>query len=81
MASGFLTGIKPYFTACYRERMEFIFDLWSPADVQTNWQDIYDRVNDGSMPKAGCPEGVWDATRRAKFLSDFTEWKNGGFQP
>jgi len=60
--------------------MEFIFDLWSPTDVQANWQDIYDRVNDGSMPKAGCPEGVWDAARRTKFLSDFTDWKNGGFQ-
>ena len=69
MAIGFSTGIKPYFTACYRERVQCIFDLWSPADVQTNWQDIHDRLNDGSMPKAGCPEIVWDAAR-TKFLSD-----------
>jgi hypothetical protein len=78
--------IKPYFTACYRAHMldVGVFDLWSKAEVQANWQDIFDRVSipagqPGSMPKAGCPEGVWDDKTRAQFLTDFQDWKTGGF--
>jgi hypothetical protein len=72
--------IKPYFTACYRNHMKFYCDLWLSSDCQTYWQDIYDSVNDGSMPKAGCPEGVWDQQKQQQFLSDFQAWKDGGFQ-
>jgi hypothetical protein len=72
--------IKPYFTDCYRQRMMFYCDLWSASDCQGNWQDIYDAVADGSMPKAGCPEGVWDATRQKQFLADFQSWKDGSFK-
>jgi hypothetical protein len=81
MATGFLADIKPYFTSCYRQHMLFFCDLWSAGDVQANWQDIHDRVADGSMPKAGCPEGVWDDLRRQQFLADFQNWLNGGFLP
>jgi len=71
--------IKPYFTPCYRSHMQFFCDLWSSADCQANWQDIYDAVADGSMPKPGCPEGIWDSKRQQQFLSDFQAWKDGGF--
>lgn len=77
----FAVDIKPYFSQCYRAHMQFIFDLWSLGDVQANWQDIYDSVERRAMPRSGCPEGVWDDDTRNKFLSDFTTWKNGGFQP
>jgi hypothetical protein len=72
--------IKPYFTACYRQHMLFYCDLWMSGDCQQNWQDIYDSVAKESMPKAGCPEGVWSAERRQQFLSDFQGWKDGGFR-
>jgi hypothetical protein len=81
MATSFAANIKPYFTDCYRKHMLFFCDLWSADDVQSNWQDIYDRVSDGSMPRAGCPEGVWDKTTQQKFLSDFTDWQNANYPP
>lgn len=80
MATTFAINIKPYFTDCYRQHMLFYCDLWSSGDCQTNWQDIYDSVQAGSMPKAGCPEGVWDARTQQQFLSDFQAWKDGGFK-
>ena len=76
----FETTIKPYFTECYRRHMLFFCDLWVLTDCKTNWQDIHDSVEDGSMPKAGCPEGVWDDQKRKEFLSDFQAWKDSGFQ-
>ncbi len=86
MAVTFVYTIKPYFTPCYRAHMldVGVFDLWSADDVKNNWQDIFDRVSipagqSGSMPKAGCPEGVWDDKTRAQFLKDFQDWKAGGF--
>lgn len=81
MAVSFAAKIKPYFTACYRQHMIYFCDLWSAGDVQVNWQDIHDHVQDGSMPKAGCPEGVWSPTQRDNFLKDFSAWKTDGFQP
>lgn len=81
MATTFGVTIKPYFSECYRENMEFMFDLWSADDVKANWQDIYDSVQDERMPRDGCPEGVWDKTRRQNFLRDFTNWKNEGYKP
>jgi hypothetical protein len=76
----FETTIKPYFTDCYRKHMLFFCDLWQPADCQNNWQDIYDLVKDGSIPKLGCPAGVWDNATQHSFLSDFLAWKDGGSQ-
>jgi len=76
----FNQDIKPYFTPCYRTKMLFFCDLWKSKDCQTNWQDINNRVADGTMPKAGCPEGVWDSSRRQQFLGDFQAWKDQGFQ-
>jgi hypothetical protein len=68
MATTFADTIKPYFSECYREHMSFMFDLWSPDDVKANWQAIYNAVQNKSMPRPGCPEGVWDDHRRAQFL-------------
>jgi hypothetical protein len=83
----FVETIKPYFTPCYRAHMLAVgvFDLWNKQDVQDNWDDIKDRTSrpattPGSMPKAGCPEGVWDDSTRQQFQKDFQDWKNGGFQ-
>jgi hypothetical protein len=81
MPATFSGTIKPYFTDCYRDHMTFMFDLWSLADVQNNWQAIYDAVDNGSMPREGCPEGVWDDNQKRRFLADFQAWKDGGFQP
>lgn len=80
-ATSFENTIKPYFTECYRKHMLFKFDLWSADDVMTYWQDIYDAVQNKSMPKAGCPEGVWNDDQRNRFLADFQAWKDGGYQP
>jgi hypothetical protein len=78
---GFESKIKPYFTACYRDHMKFMFDLWSLEDVKTNWDAINDSVVSKRMPRAGCPEGVWNDEQRSQFLTAFQAWKAGGFQP
>jgi hypothetical protein len=82
----FTDTIKPYFTPCYRAHMleVGVFDLWKKQEVQDNWDDIRDRTSraagtPGSMPKVGCPEGVWDDSTRSQFLQDFQDWKDGGF--
>jgi hypothetical protein len=87
MAVTFVDTIKPYFTPCYRAHMldVGVFDLWNRDEVKGNWDDIFDRCGkpagtSGSMPKAGCPEGVWDNLTRQQFLEDFQAWKNGGYQ-
>jgi hypothetical protein len=79
---GFVSTIKPYFTACYRAHMMKFgdrFDLWDAAQVQAEWQKINDQVSAGNMPQVGCPEGVWDAHTQAQFLNDFQAWKAAGF--
>ena len=80
MATTFEANIKPYFTACYRKHMLFYCDLWVLDDCKNKWQDINDSVADGSMPRPGCPEGVWDSAKQQQFLKDFQSWKDGGFQ-
>ena len=77
----FQSTIKPYFTACYRIHMLNVLnlDLWDPGAVQSNWDVVNTAVTSGGMPKAGCPEGVWDAATKSLFLSDFLAWKNAGF--
>jgi hypothetical protein len=78
---GFQSTIKPFFTACYRTHMLNVMglDLWDASAVQSSWNDINSAVSNGSMPKAGCSEGVWDAATRTLFLNDFLAWKNAGF--
>jgi hypothetical protein len=78
---GFQSTIKPFFTSCYRSHMLVVMqlDLWDPGAVKAGWDDINDAVTSGLMPKAGCPEGVWDANTKALFLNDFGAWKNAGF--
>ena len=78
----FATTIKPYFTPCYRAHMMKYgdrFDLWDPVAVQSEWNKIFNEVSGGSMPAAGCPEGVWDDMVRGQFLNDFQAWKAAGF--
>jgi len=82
VAIGFASTIKPYFTPCYRAHMMKYgdqFDLWDAGQVQAEWDPINTRVSGGSMPEAGCPEGVWDAHTRQQFLSDFQAWKAAGY--
>jgi hypothetical protein len=76
-SGGFASTIKPFFTDCYRQHMLFMFDLWSATDVQNNWQTIFDAVNGGSMPAAGCP-GTFD---KNGFLTAFQTWNSQGFPP
>jgi len=81
---GFGNTIKPYFSPCYRAHMMMYgdkFDLWDPAAVQAEWNQIYNQVYGHHMPQAGCPEGVWDDMTRARFLDDFQAWKAAGFPP
>jgi hypothetical protein len=85
MAVTFAATIKPYFTECYREHMLDFFDLWVLDNVKDNWDIIFDRCrrppsDPKSMPRPGCPEGVWDDATRQRFLQDFQDWKAGGFQ-
>jgi len=72
---GFASTVKPFFTDCYRQHMMFMFDLWDPTVVQSNWQAINDAVVNGSMPAAGCP-GTFD---KNGFLTAFQCWKDQGF--
>jgi hypothetical protein len=78
---GFQSTIKPFFTACYRTHMLNVLqlDLWDANAVQTSWDLINTSVTSGEMPKAGCPEGVWDKATQTLFLNDFLAWKNAGF--
>jgi len=72
---GFASTVKPFFTDCYRQHMMFMFDLWDATAVQNNWQQIFNAVNSGQMPIAGCP-GTFD---KNGFLDAFQCWKNQGF--
>jgi hypothetical protein len=80
-SNGFVSDIKPYFTACYRAHMIHFaeLDLWSADQVRDSWQAIRDAVATGSMPREGCGEGVWDSLTRNQFLRDLDAWKNEGF--
>jgi len=54
-------------------------DLWDYDTVKQKWQDIHDTVKTKMMPRAGCPEGVWDDFTRDQFIADFVAWKAAGF--
>lgn len=85
---GFAARIKPYFTAEDRAAMNdanhtfgiIVFDLWSRADCEANWQAIHDAIANMSMPPAEAG-GPWPAAKIQQFVADFTSWKAGGFGP
>jgi hypothetical protein len=53
--------------------MEFAFDLRSYEDVTANAEEIYERLEDGSMP---C-DGEWPAER----VQLFRNWIDAGRAP
>ena len=77
LTCGYANVVKPFFTDCYRSHMMFMFDLWDPAQVQANWQGIFDACQNGSMPAPGCP-GTFN---QSGFLQAFQCWKDQGFPP
>ncbi len=62
--------IKPLFRARDRKSMQFAFDLWSYADVNTHADAILERVRDGTMP---C-DGAWPQER----VDTFARWIAAG---
>jgi hypothetical protein len=80
---GFANTIKPYFTPCYRAHMLSItqnrLDLWDPANVQAQWQPIFNQVSTGAMPAGGCGEGTWDPMTQQQFMNDFQAWKTANY--
>jgi hypothetical protein len=69
-APGFEADIRPLFREGDREAMEFVFDLYAYVDVRANADEIYERLEDGSMP---C-DGEWPEER----LALFREWIAAG---
>ncbi len=69
-APSFELDIKPLFREGDVEAMEFAFNLHSHEDVEANAEDIYERLEDGSMP---C-DGEWPEER----LAVFREWIAAG---
>lgn len=70
---GFEHDIRPLFRERDRSAMEFAFDLWSYADVRDNAENVYSRIDDGSMP---C-DGEWPA----EWLMLLLAWIDGGCPP
>ena len=69
-APSFERDIRPLFREEDVEMMEFAFDLSSYDDVRANAEDIYERVEDGTMP---CDE-AWPAAR----VQLFRAWIDAG---
>jgi hypothetical protein len=69
----FERDIKPLFRAHDRTEMDFMFDLWSYDDVSEYAEDIYSRVEDGTMP---C-DGEWPPEQ----VSLLRAWIDGGGEP
>ena len=66
----FERDITPLFRDEDVESMEFAFDLRSYEEVTANAEDIYDRLEDGSMP---C-DGEWPPER----VQLFRDWIDAG---
>ena len=66
----FERDIKPLFRDDDVESMEFAFDLRSYEEVTANAEDIYERLEDGSMP---C-DGEWPPER----VELFRNWIDAG---
>jgi hypothetical protein len=69
-APSFERDIRPLFREGDVESMEAVFDLSSYDDVKANAEDIYGRVEDGTMP---C-DGAWPAER----IKLFRDWIDAG---
>jgi hypothetical protein len=69
-APSFERDIRPLFRDGDVESMEFAFDLRSHDDVREHAEEIYERLEDGSMP---C-DGAWPEQR----LRLFREWIAAG---
>ena len=69
-APSFERDIRPLFRQDDVDAMDFAFDLSSYEDVKENAEDIYDRVEDGTMP---C-DGAWPAER----VRLFRAWIDSG---
>jgi hypothetical protein len=72
-APSFAADIAPLWRDDDVESMLFAFDLRSYGDVRANAEDIWDRLDDGSMP---C-DGEWPPERIALFRA----WIDGGMAP
>jgi len=66
----FAQDIKPLFREEDREAMEYVFDLWDYNDVSTYAEDIFERLDDGSMP---CDE-LWPTEQ----IDLFRRWIDAG---
>ena len=72
-APSFERDIRPLFRDEDVDAMDFAFDLASYEDVKENAEDIYDRVEDGTMP---C-DRAWPVHRVQLFRS----WIDAGTPP
>ena len=70
---GFERDIRPLFRQEDVDAMSFAFDLASYEDVQTNAEDIYQQLADGSMP---C-----DARWPVEQVERFRAWIDAGSPP
>ena len=76
MASlSFAQDIRPLFRETDVEEMMDVagFDLSRYEDVRERAQDIYERLDEGSMP---C-DGAWPADQ----VAQFKQWMDGGMAP
>ena len=69
----FERDIEPLFREEDVDSMLFAFDLRSYDDARENADEIFERLEDGSMP---CDE-IWPQTQIERFRS----WIAGGMQP
>jgi hypothetical protein len=72
-APSFERDIRPLFREDDVDAMDFAFDLSSYDDVRMNAEDIYDRVEEGTMP---C-DRAWPPDRVQLFRS----WIDSGTPP
>ena len=69
----FARDIRPLFREEDVEAMEFVFDLSSHDDVKENAEDIYERVEDATMP---C-DRAWPAEQ----VQLLRTWIDSGMSP
>ncbi len=69
----FERDIRPLFRDDDVDSMSFAFDLRSHADVSANAEEIYERIEDGSMP---C-DTAWPAEQ----IERFRAWIDAGKAP
>jgi hypothetical protein len=69
----FERDIRPLFRPEDVDEMSWAFDLSSYEDVKANADNIYERLEDGSMP---C-DSAWDDER----VGRFRDWMDAGAPP